>query len=126
MKLEKKDGKYVNLFKFICCKEFLIQAYNNIRGGGSMTQDEGINEKYFDQLVNDLRTERFQFTSVKIPKAAAKGKHRPLSIQTSKDKLVQEAIRILLEVIYEGKFSDLSHGFRPKRSCHTAFNQITK
>lgn len=35
-------------------------------------------------------------------------------------------MRILLEVIYEGKFSDLSHGFRPGRSCHTALKQVSK
>lgn len=40
------------------------------------------------------------------------------------DKLVQEVVRLILESIYEPTFSDLSHGFRPNRSCHTALQQI--
>ena len=43
---------------------------------------------------------------------------------TGDDKLVQEVIRDLLERIYELIFSDRSHGFRPKRSCHTALGEI--
>ena len=42
------------------------------------------------------------------------------------DKLIQEAIRMILEAIYEPIFSDYSHGFRPARSCHTALAQIKK
>jgi len=52
------------------------------------------------------------------------GKKRPLGIPTGDDKLVQEIARTLLETIYEPVFSDLSHGFRPVRSCHTALRQI--
>ena len=49
---------------------------------------------------------------------------RPLGIASANDKLVQEIIRMLLESIYEPTFSNLSHGFRAKRSCHTALQQI--
>ncbi len=49
-----------------------------------------------------------------------------LSVPTGDDKLVQEVARILLERVYEPIFSDNSHGFRPKRSCHTALEQIQK
>lgn len=134
MKLILVDGKYVNLFQMLCTKDLLIQAYKNIRSNsGSMTPGvdeltlDGINNELFDKLIKELTTEKFKFTSVKrvyIPKA--NGKTRPLGIPTSRDKIVQEAIRILLEVIFEGKFLDVSHGFRPKRSCHTALHQISK
>lgn len=134
MKLELTENKYVNLYKLICTKELLVQAYLKIRSNsGGMTPGideltyDGISEKYFNDLISDLKTEKFVFTSVKrvyIPKA--NGKMRPLGIPTSKDKIVQEAIRILLEKIFEGKFLDASHGFRPERSCHTALHQISK
>lgn len=62
---------------------------------------------------------------LKDPKNPA-GKKRPLGIPTGDDKLVQEVVRTLLEVIYEPVFSDRSHGFRPGRSCHTALNQIVR
>ena len=49
---------------------------------------------------------------------------RKLSFPNGKDKLVQECVRIILECIYEPSFSDLSHGFRPGRSIHSAIAQI--
>jgi group II intron reverse transcriptase/maturase len=53
-----------------------------------------------------------------IPKAS--GGQRPLGIPNVIDRVVQEAVRRVLEPIYEPTFHDGSHGFRPKRSCHTA------
>jgi retron-type reverse transcriptase len=49
-----------------------------------------------------------------------------LGIPSGDDKLVQEVVRILLERIYEPVFSDYSHGFRPKRSCHTALRHLQR
>lgn len=87
---------------------------------------DGINVKYIKQLALELKTEVFQFTSVKrVYISKGNGKTRPLGIPTIRDRLVQEAMRMLLEAIFEGKFSDLSHGFRPGRSCHTALSQVS-
>ncbi len=52
------------------------------------------------------------------------GKMRKLSFPNGKDKLVQECVRIILECIYEPTFSNLSHGFRPNRSIHSALAQV--
>ena len=59
---------------------------------------------------------------VLIPKA--NGKTRPLGIPTASDKLVQAAVKLLLERIYEPVFSPRSHGFRRGRSCHSALESI--
>ena len=59
---------------------------------------------------------------VMIPKS--NGKLRPLTVAPPRDKIVQEVIRMVLEVIYEPVFSPNSHGFRPNRSCHTALRQV--
>ena len=53
-------------------------------------------------------------------------KNRPLGIPTFSDKLVQEALRMILEAIYEPIFLNESHGFRPNRSCHTALKTIKR
>jgi group II intron reverse transcriptase/maturase len=51
---------------------------------------------------------------------------RPLGLPTFTDKLVQEVMRMILEAVYEPIFLPCSHGFRPKRSCHTALVEIKK
>ncbi|MDO4651073.1 MAG: reverse transcriptase/maturase family protein, partial [Eubacteriales bacterium] len=57
--------------------------------------------------------------------AKKNGKMRPLGIPSFRDKLLQEAVRMILEAIYEPVFNSKSHGFRPGRSCHTALRQIS-
>ena len=43
-----------------------------------------------------------------------------------RDKIIQECVRLILEVIYEPQFHDNSHGFRPGRSCHTALESMRR
>lgn len=61
---------------------------------------------------------------VLIEKEGQPGKFRPLGISVLEDKIVQGAFRQILEAIYEPLFLDCSHGFRPKRSCHTAIKDL--
>ena len=129
MKLEITDGKVTNLYKLICRKELLIKARENLRGSMQSKDGltDGLNHLLIEEIIQELESEKFKFSDVKLVyKAKANGKTRPQGIPTAKDKIIQEAMRVLLEVIYEGKFSDLSHGFRPGRSCHTALKQVSK
>lgn len=61
-----------------------------------------------------------------LPNIFAKVRCSPLGIPCWKDKLVQEVIRLILEAYYEPKFSNSSHGFRPKCGCHTALTVIDR
>src|SRR6266542_5017860 len=95
------------------------------RGITDETVDGMIQEK-IASIIEALRCERYRWTPVRrveIPKK--NGKTRPLGIPTWSDKLLQEVMRLILEAYYEPQFSDLSHGFRPKRGCHTALSEIT-
>ena len=86
---------------------------------------DGMSIRRIDKLIESLKDESYQPQPSRrtyIPKK--NGKLRPLGIPSFDDKLIQEVIRMLLEAVYENSFSDTSHGFRPKRSCHTALQQI--
>jgi group II intron reverse transcriptase/maturase len=79
------------------------------------------------KLAEELKTENFQFKpSKRIWIHKANGKMRPLGIPTLVDKIIQKAMALILELIYEPTFSELSHGFRPNRGCHTAMRQISQ
>ena len=73
------------------------------------------------KVIKELRSEHFRFRParrIRVPKKS--GGQRPLGIPNFTDKLVQEALRQLLEAYYEPRFRTSSHGFRARRGCHTA------
>jgi retron-type reverse transcriptase len=108
--------------------ELYLMAYGRIYSNkGAMTPGatgetpDGMSMAKIGRIIDALRHERFRFQPVKrtsIPKK--NGKRRPLGLPSWTDKLVSEAMRLLLEAYYEPQFSDHSHGFRPQRGCHTA------
>src|SRR5438132_8485972 len=110
------------------------QAYANIHTNkGGMTEGverptiDGYSEERAANLRELLRENRYVPAPVRrvyIPKP--NGKQRPLGLPSANDKQVQEVWRMVLEVIYEPVFKDNSHGFRPKRSCHTVLGEITR
>ncbi len=127
-----ENYKYERLYRNLYNPEFYLQAYQNIYANkGAMTPGidgmtlDGFGDTRANQLIESIKDHSYQPTPVKrvyIPKK--NGKKRPLGIASSDDKLVQEIVRMILESIYEPTFSNLSHGFRAKRSCHTALLQI--
>lgn len=86
-------------------------------------------ENNLNRLIDELKRMAYKPRPVKellIPKDGQPGKFRPLGISVFEDKLVQGAFRQILEAIYEPLFLDCSHGFRPKRGCHTAIKDLRK
>jgi group II intron reverse transcriptase/maturase len=84
-----------------------------------------MSEGKIEQIMGLMRQEKYRFAPARriyIPKK--NGKLRPLGMPTWSDKLAGEVVRLLLEAYYEPGFSDLSHGFRKRRGCHTALRKI--
>jgi retron-type reverse transcriptase len=106
----------------------------NMTAGTSGLTIDGYSEERAANLRELLRENRYEPTPVRrvyIPKA--NGKMRPLGIPDANDKQVQDVWRMILEALYEplgpekslpNGFKESSHGFRPKRSCHTALKDI--
>lgn len=122
---------YGNMLKH---PELFANAYGKLyKNSGAMTPGvdgetvDGTSLEKIQQLIQDLRDRTFRWTPVRrhyIDKGG--GKKRPLGIPTWRDKLVQEVIRTILEAYYEPQFSDQSHGFRPRKGCHTALVECSK
>lgn len=97
----------------------------NMTPGITSTTLDGMSSEVLKDIIDQIRKGTFQFTPgrrVNIPKP--KGGTRPLTVASPRDKLVQEATRMILEAIYEPSFSLQSHGFRPNKSCHSALKDI--
>lgn len=82
---------------------------------------------FLEEIGNKLKSKRFQAMPVKrvyIPKSD--GKQRPLGIPVIADRVVQAAVKIVIEPIFEADFKDFSYGFRPKRNAQMALREIYK
>ena len=83
-------------------------------------------EKYLGELHRELREGDYRPSAVRrrwIPKPGT-NQQRPLGIPTVRDRIVQSALRHVLEPIWEAKFADQSYGFRPGRSCKDALRRV--
>jgi RNA-directed DNA polymerase len=113
---------------------FLAECFKNLNkraaagpDGVSMSGFKENLEHSVVQIHDELRKNQYRASSVRrayIPKANKK--LRPLGIPTVKDRLVQRAVGEIISKIYEPYFADFSHGFRPKRSAHSALEMLRK
>jgi len=128
-----KGGKWFSLMDKIYAERTLQMAWQRVRSNKgaagidriSIERFEGQAEQYLQELHQQLKTGTYQPQAVKrvnIPKAG--GGTRPLGIPTVKDRVVQMAIKRVIEPIFEQTFRDSSHGFRPERGCKDALREV--
>lgn len=113
-------------------KELLKECHEKMEGNKAVGIDGVTKEEYgknleenLDRLVERLKKKSYKpqpARLVEIPKD--NGKTRPLSIYCYEDKLVQEALRQLLEAVFEPHFCEEMMGFRPGRGCHMALRKL--
>jgi group II intron reverse transcriptase/maturase len=122
------------LYRLLYNPSLYVLAYERLKSKpGNMTRGtdgqtlDGFSLDTIQSYIALMRTEHYRPTPVRrtyIPKAS--GKWRPLGVPSPRDKIVQECVRLILEAIYEPTFHDNSHGFRPRRSCHTALESLRR
>jgi group II intron reverse transcriptase/maturase len=122
------------VYRILFNPNLYLLAYSKLyKNAGAMTPGatsetvDGMSLEKIQTIIEALRYERYRWTPVRrtyIPKK--NGKLRPLGMPSWSDKLLQEVIRLILEAYYEPQFSNCSHGFRPKRGCHTALKEVSQ
>jgi RNA-directed DNA polymerase len=133
--LQDKAVRLYDLYGLLCNRVWLHAAYDQVkRNTGSRTAGidkitatdfEEHRDSNIDTRREELKTQTFTPDPVRrvyIPKR--QGQWRPLGIPTLKDRIVQEALRMILAPIWEADFLDCSYGFRPGRSTKDVMSKL--
>jgi RNA-directed DNA polymerase len=127
---ENKERRFYSLKDKICRIDVLEEAWKRVRAnkGAEGIDNETIEDierkgisEFLSQLQQQLVEETYEVQCVRrvfIPKP--NGKQRPLGIPTIRDRIVQQAVRLVIEPIFEADFQDFSYGYRPHRSAKDA------
>mgnify|MGYP005767666907 CR=1 FL=1 len=110
----------------LCHKELDGKKATGLDGVTKAEYEENLEEN-IEQLERELQSMRYKPSPAKrvyIPKA--NGKMRGLAIAIYEDKIVQMALKKIIEAIYEPKLPNCMYGFRPNRSCHDALKRINQ
>ena len=129
------DHRFFDIYHLVYDEDWLYRAFLSVKsnsGSGTAGVDEETVEDFGENLQKNLKDLRKSLKSESytpspvrqtyIPKGD--GRKRPLGIPTIRDRIVQEALRMILEPIYETDFSGSSYGFRPNRSTHDALTSV--
>ena len=128
--------RFWGLYVHVCKMETLHEAYQTAKkndgapGIDGVTFDaieEGGVESFLQQIKDELVSNTYRPMRVRkkeIPKDG--GKVRILSIPSIRDRVVQGALKLVLEPIFEADFQSGSYGYRPKRTAHEAINRVAK
>ena len=128
--------RFWGLYVHICKMETLHEAYQLAKRNDGAPGIDGVTfeaieesgvESFLKQIRDELDNNTYQPMPVRkkeIPKDG--GKVRVLSIPSIRDRVVQGALKLILEPIFEADFQSGSYGYRPKRSAHEAVNRVAQ
>jgi RNA-directed DNA polymerase len=128
--------RFWGLYVHVCKRETLQEAYLLAKANDGAPGNDGVTfaaveaggvEMFLDQLRKELVERIYQpqaARKVEIPKGG--GKMRRLSIPSIRDRVVQGALKLILEPIFEADFQPGSFGYRPKKSAHAAIRRVSE
>src|SRR6266568_2604697 len=128
--------RFWGLYVHVCKKETLQEAYRMAKKNNGAPGIDGVTfeaieesgaESFLQQIRDELITNTYRPMRVRkkeIPKDG--GKVRTLSIPSIRDRVVQGALKLILEPIFEADFQPGSYGYRPKRTAHQAVNRVAQ
>jgi len=131
-----RNRRFHALYDRIFRPDILWRAWEEVRRNGGSAGVDGVTiaeveregvEQFLDQIEQDLKAGKYRPQPVRrvyIPKSD--GRQRPLGIPAVRDRVVQQACKIVIEPIFEANFQDNSYGFRPKRSAQQAVKVVKK
>ena len=128
-----RGGKWFSLIDKVYRQETLKAAWHKVRENAGAAGVDGQSVKqfgfraeiYLAELEQALKSGEYRpepIKRVEIPKAG--GKLRPLGIPAVKDRIVQTALKLVIEPIFEREFEESSYGFRPQRGCKDALREV--
>lgn len=132
-----KERRFGVLYDKVYRADTLWAAWEQVRANGGAAGVDGQTirdieqadvEQFLKELASELREKRYRPNRVRrvyIPKPGRSEK-RPLGIPVVKDRVVQAAVKIVIEPIFEADFQPCSYGFRPKRNAHQAIEAVAK
>ena len=128
--------RFWGLYVHVCKRETIREAYEMARSNNGAPGIDGVTfeaieesgaESFLNQLREELVTNTYRPMRARkkeIPKDG--GKVRVLSIPAIRDRVVQGALKLILEPIFEADFQSGSYGYRPKRTAHQAVNRVAQ
>ena len=131
-----KTWKFWGLYVHVCKTETLQAAYEMARKNNGAPGIDGVTfsaieesgrEEFLQKIREEITNGTYQPTLPRLKEISkGNGKVRVLKIPSIRDRVVQGAVKLILEPIFESDFQDGSYGYRPKRTAHQAIQRVSK